>query len=160
MDSIGGSKWILIGIMSWGVDCQALQSVLTQFRDKDICMLKAYITEFQLNISMESCRCRSFFVSLVVKKRRKTSAIPTGDKDTKEFECGNFFRQLKSSIVKECISSGIKVTDMWKSSDGFILYGHTTIHASNCPHCGQSSRSVHDYRHRKFQCTEFLSRPA
>lgn len=48
---------------------------------------------------------------------------------------------------------------MRESSDGFILYGHTTIHASQCPHCGQSSRSVHDYRYRKLQCTEFLSRP-
>ena len=118
-----------------------------------------YITDCQLNIFVKSCRCRCFFVSLFVRKRRKTSATPTVDKDTKEFGNGNFFRQLKSSIVKKCASLGIRLSDMSESPDGFTFYGCTTKHHFKCPHCGKSSHSVHSHRYRKLQCTEFLSRP-
>ena len=133
--------------------------VLTTFRGNKNLILRVYLIDIQLNKPIKSCRCRYFFVSLSVKKRRKTSATPTGHKDTKEFGTGSFFRQLKSSIVKKCSSFGIRLTDMSESSDGFVFYGHTTLHTSRCPHCGKSSRSVHDYRYRKLQCTEFLSRP-
>lgn len=48
---------------------------------------------------------------------------------------------------------------MAPSERGFIVYGHTTGRSSRCPYCGKSSKSVHDHRYRKLQCTEFLSSP-
>ena len=47
---------------------------------------------------------------------------------------------------------------MVEASHGFILHGYTTNRISRCPHCGRPSKSVHDYRYRKLQCTEFMCR--
>lgn len=91
-----------------------------------------------------------------MKKRKKNNTTPTGSKDTKDNGNGNFFRQLKSSIVKKCSSLGIKLTDMKETLNGLVLHGYTTGRISRCPHCGRPSKSVHDHRYRKLQCTEFM----
>lgn len=122
-------------------------------------LLLFYLIDYQSNILYKSCRCRCFFVSLFVKKRTKESVTPTNCKGTKVCENKGFFQQIKSVIHKKCVSSGIKLTRMDSSESDFILYGHTIGRSSRCPYCGKSSRSVHDHRYRKFQCTEFLSRP-
>ena len=46
---------------------------------------------------------------------------------------------------------------MDSSAGVFMLYGHTTSRSSRCPYCGKSSKSIHDHRYRKLQCTEFMS---
>ena len=53
----------------------------------------------------------------------------------------------------------IKLTDMEDSPSGIVLHGVTLGRISHCPHCGKASKKVHDYRYRKLQCIEFMSRP-
>lgn len=53
----------------------------------------------------------------------------------------------------------IKLTDMEESPSGIVLHGVTLGRISHCPHCGKASKKVHDYRYRKLQCIEFMSRP-
>ena len=47
---------------------------------------------------------------------------------------------------------------MRRDGECLTVYGHTTGATSVCPCCGRRTSSVHSYRLRKIQCTEWLGR--
>ena len=59
-------------------------------------------------------------------------------------------------MIEKCRQWHIGLDDMKREGESLILYGHTLGRSSVCPCCGRRTTSVHSYRLRKIQCTEWL----
>ena len=91
-------------------------------------------------------------------KRRKKRRPSTGNKSTKKSGLTQVIGQIKSIVSEKCRSWHIGLDDMRRDGECLTIYGHTKGVTSVCPCCGKRTSSVHSYRLRKIQCTEWLGR--
>ena len=79
-------------------------------------------------------------------------------KDTKKSGLTQVIGQIKSIVSEKCRSWHIGLDDMRRDGECLTIYGHTKDLTAVCPCCRKRTSSVHSYRLRKIQCTEWLGR--
>lgn len=99
-----------------------------------------------------------FFVSLCVKTKCKSTSTSTQCKDTSKSSNRQVSNKIISCVRQKCSALNIKLTGFSQSGSGVILQAVVKSRQARCPHCGQPSRSLHEYCYRKLQCTEVMGR--